>query len=255
MKERVWMYRNKKLAVVAVLVCCLGLSGCVYLRLLEVKNQLAKFDDYFSVEVTDTLTMHLKEPVLYDSDILYLTELNPSRTDTTEDGSTFIYQFVKVEETPTPGNQDLIFSTAFNEEKKLDAIEFSQTILQIVPAKFLELSIRAVGHGKVDKRKRQIKGDIEKVAQEGLEIPTYDQMMQVMGKPYKGTMLNEGLSVMYRYELKTDSTGGKAEDRKKAVVNMLFDKETRQLKQVAGNFAGMKISINYSRLAKLDEQL
>jgi hypothetical protein len=254
LKERFWMYEKKKWAVAAALIFCLGLSGCVYLRLLEVKNQLVKFDDYFNVEVTDSFTLHLKNPVIYDSDIMYLTELNPSRIEENQSHKEFIYQFVKVENPPSPGNKDLIFSMTFNEEKKLDSIVFSPVILQIVPARFLELSIRAVGNGKVDKLKRQLKGDVERVAQEGLEIPTYEKMIAVMGKPYQEVRKPDGLHTVFRYLLQTDSKGGKTEDRKKAVVDMLFDEKTKQLIKVSGNFAGMKISVNYSRLVKPDIQ-
>lgn len=248
------MHRNRKFAVIALLICCLGLSGCVYLRLLEVKKQLAKFDKYFEVEVTDSFTLHLNDPVIYDSDILYLTELNPSRTVENNKEKEFVYHFVKVEETPAPGNHDLIFTLSFNEKKKLDTLVFSPIILKIVPARFLELSIRAVGHGKVDRGKRQLKGDVDKVAQEGLEIPTYDKMIAVMGEPYEIVQKPDGKHAIFRYLLKTDSVGGKSEDRKKAVVDMRFDEQTKQLIKVSGNFAGMKISVNYSRLVKQENQ-
>lgn len=245
---------KQKMAIAAALGFCLLLGGCVYLRLLEVKNQLAKFDDFFSVEVTDSFTLHLKDPVIYDSDILYLTEINPSRIDTEQESATFVYQFEKVETNPAPSQikKDLTFSFAFNADKKLDRMVVSPEILQIVPAKFLELSIRAIGHGKVDKVKRQLKGDVEKVAQDGLVIPTYKSMISVLGKPYEEVGKHDGLHAVFRYLMKSDSTGAMAENRKKAVVDMLFDPETKQLIKVAGNFAGMKISVNYSRLVKQD---
>ncbi len=244
------MVYKRRLVLLAALLVCMTFGGCVYLRLLEVKNQLAKFDRYFSVEVKESFTLRMKDPLLYDSDILYVSALDPSYIEHKETDFSFVYQFVKVENSPTPGNQDLIFTLNFNKNKRLNAIVFSPVILEIVPADFLELSIRAVGHGKIDKAKRQLKGDVERVSQDGLVIPTYDNMRAVLGKPYEEAERHDGLHMIYRYELITDTTGKKAEDRKKAIIDMHFDPESKKLIQVAGNFAGMKISINYSRLAK-----
>src|ERR1035441_8561241 len=55
---------------------CLLLGGCVYLRLLELKHQLADFDHYFAVDETDGLTFTMQKSVLLVDDMTFF-ELAP----------------------------------------------------------------------------------------------------------------------------------------------------------------------------------
>ena len=57
------------LARLLFILLALLLSGCVWLRLLEIKNQLAEFDDNVRIEVANRhFIVHLLRPVLLSQD-------------------------------------------------------------------------------------------------------------------------------------------------------------------------------------------
>ena len=74
-----------------------SITGCVNLRLLEFKNQLAEFDQNFSVEVNGDFTLLCKVPVLYRGDFDYLAKLEPSRTEILSRVMQTFYLFEKID--------------------------------------------------------------------------------------------------------------------------------------------------------------
>ena len=63
-----------------ILAVMLLLAGCVWLRLLEIKNQLSAFEENFRVEITEQhFIVHFLDPVLLSDDFVYLSKLHPSR--------------------------------------------------------------------------------------------------------------------------------------------------------------------------------
>ena len=62
---------------VFLLVIILLSTGCVYLRLLQVKNQLNDFEGNFDLKDQNGLKLVFKNPVLLSRDIVWLTKNNP----------------------------------------------------------------------------------------------------------------------------------------------------------------------------------
>ncbi|MBM3855124.1 MAG: hypothetical protein FJ399_18545, partial [Verrucomicrobia bacterium] len=61
--------RGRRFRAAALALCALLLGGCVYLRLLEVKLQLAKFDRYFALRSDDGLVILCQKPVIRPDDV------------------------------------------------------------------------------------------------------------------------------------------------------------------------------------------
>ena len=73
----------------AALLLLLPLSGCVYLRLLQIKKQLLEFDRNFSLSGRSSLVIEFKNPVLYAKDARFLIGADPlSRTPGDEETDT-----------------------------------------------------------------------------------------------------------------------------------------------------------------------
>src|SRR6185295_2000509 len=64
--------RLRLLAAVALVGATLLLGGCVYLRLLAMKRQLADFDRNFTVSEENGLRLVCRNPVLLDEDFRWL---------------------------------------------------------------------------------------------------------------------------------------------------------------------------------------
>lgn len=244
--------RSIRLAALACLIA-LTAGGCVYLRLLALKNQLADFDGHFAAEVGEEFVLRCKEPVIYGKDIVNLTELMPSAVIPEGARKTFVFHFQKTGDGGSAPGQDLIFRMGFNEEDKLDTVVFSGLILKIVPPEFLELSLRSLGHAEVDRKKRQVRADSSKWAREGLVAPARDSIAEHLGAPAESEWKDGREILTYRYRLSTPTAGEKAEEKSKAVMRLFFNPETGRLADMSGNFAGLKLSIHYQKMTQASE--
>ena len=64
--------RHCLLAAVALGALSLALGGCVYLRLLAIKRQLADFDRHFTLQQADGLRLICRDPVLLSQDFTWM---------------------------------------------------------------------------------------------------------------------------------------------------------------------------------------
>ena len=236
------------LVLIALLLLC-SMAGCVYLRLLSLKNQFARFEENFSIEAGARLALHFNNPVLYDTDIIELTNLQPSRVDKNPDSSAFVFHFAKQEKAmPAASGKDLVFLMNFNRDRKLEALVFSEAILKLVPPEFLELSLRSLGYAEVDKKRRQLRADSTRVVRRHLHAPGYDAIRLVLGDPMQEERTAQEWKVVYEYRLNTPTRDKQADTLRRTVVTLWFDPVSRELDQLSGNFAGLKLTLHYERM-------
>ncbi|MBN2328633.1 MAG: hypothetical protein JXR73_15940 [Candidatus Omnitrophica bacterium] len=240
------------LLLVALSAGLAGISGCVYLRLLALKNQLAQFDQFFQVEVDDSFILIFLEPKLYSKDILTLTKMPPSEKNSLpaqEEEWTFLFKKMvsETEIDPNP-DRDISFIFRFNSQNLLASLTFSPLLLRMAPPEFLELSLRSLGNAKVDKKKRRVYGDSKNLAKIEHPLPQFDDVLKYLGNPYSEEIVDGYNLVTYRFRLETSHYDADREDRRLSIVQLYFDPETNKLMRFYGRFIGMKISINYRKL-------
>src|SRR2546430_6257391 len=71
------------------------LTGCVWLRLLAFKEQLADLDRYVKVDDRKGLAFHFLEPVLYADDVRELLQMEPTVKTTNQNCQTWLWTFEK----------------------------------------------------------------------------------------------------------------------------------------------------------------
>ncbi len=225
-----------------------SLTGCVYLRLLEFKNQLAKFDQNFSVEAKDDFTLLCKVPVLYRDDFDYLAKLEPSRTEILSRGVKTYYAFEKIDKDGKIIKPpiELEITLTFNESDLLTGITYSPIFLAMVPADFLEASLRSLGSSTVNRSKRQIRADLIEV-EKLVGIPTKTDIEAILGIPLQTTLRENAERLLYRFKLKTTKIEEGYEDRQFAPVKLDFDSNTQKLLRMSGRFAGLKLAVDYRK--------
>ncbi|NBS15704.1 MAG: hypothetical protein EBS79_02140 [Gammaproteobacteria bacterium] len=142
------MLRLGSLSARLVLIfMALTLTGCVWLRLLQIKNQLADFDENFRIEVADKhFILHLVDPVLLSADFIYLSKLNPSRIEKLPQGDErWVLDFhLDPAKTPEQKTKTLSFIMTYTPAHKLAAFDFSPLFVEMAPVAFLEASIRSL---------------------------------------------------------------------------------------------------------------
>ena len=232
------------------LVLAVSLSGCVWLRLLEVKNQLQEFDRNFRVTIAEQLVVQFLHPVMLSDDFLYLTELEPTRIEALPRGQRWLVDFHKLDaagqiEKPL---KTLTFTMEFNERRKLTRFGFSPLFLAIAPPEFLEASIRSMGKGAVDTGHRQLRVDPQHLPKIAAPLPTHHSIIATFGRPLLETKDQGELHAFYRFMADTRPIKGNTGANRLAEVRVSFDPASGRLNRMTGKFVGLKLRINYRSL-------
>jgi len=242
------MQRLKFLRLLLVLLMSASLGGCVYFRLLELKGQLAEFDKYFRVETGgEHFVLRFLQPLLYRDDFTELSKLDPSRVETTPTGkrAVQIYRKLDAQGVPRPGS-DIVFTLDFDRDDRLISWDFSPLFMALAPAPFLEASLRSLGKGKVDEDKHQLQVDPKDLPKVTARPPRRAEVLKLLGEPHEQAGLSGAL---YRFQMQTPRVDDGYEDRRSSHIRLEYDPKTEELVKLRGKFCGLKISINFRRLA------
>ncbi|MFI3190478.1 hypothetical protein BCS42_02765 [Crenothrix sp. D3] len=243
---------NRPLRLLVMLIMVLSLSGCMYwVRAYQTYLQMDEFDSHFSFSVTPAgdFTLNFKEPILFSEDFVSLSKLYASEDTVTPEGRRWRYWFRKLDAKGKIIKPEIKFYSDlyFNQEKKITAWSFSKLFLQIAPQKFLEASLRAIGGGKIDKEKRQLRANPEGLEKIADALPKKAAVIAQLGEPLSIVNEPDKEIYVYRFLLETPLVEKGYEDRVFNDVNITFDKKTQDLIRMKGRFAGLKASINYRK--------
>ena len=162
-------FRRAGMSALAAGVLCL--SGCIWLRLLDMKNQMEDFDRWFTVPDALPFTLIAKQPVLEPADPEFIFGGPPTQVEpaTAERDERRIWRWVKVAmpgDPPAAGEPlDLAVTV---KDGKVSTFTVPLRFSSLVPrTPMLEL-MRAFGKAKVDRSTRSAKTDI---AVAGWDVP------------------------------------------------------------------------------------
>lgn len=189
--------RVPRLALVLLsTVAALLLGGCVYLRLLELKRQIDKFDLFFALRTDNGLSLTCLTPLLRPSDVRWI-GLKPEKTKTLGRAEQWQVRWVKQ---PPPGARenveyDIALELMFVEER-LKQVTIPERYFAAMPKSFLVGVIRSLGRGKIDKSEKKIAAIVsaEEVAAARPKLPAIDKLL---GQPTEER--EEGANTMVRY--------------------------------------------------------
>jgi len=174
------------------------LSGCVYLRLLELKKQLNEFDQHFVLQTKDGLSLVCQDPVLRTKDVRWM-GLRPEQTKKL--GLAEQWQVRWVKQLPVgiaePGTFDIIIELGFADDK-LTRVKIPERYFSVLPKDFLIGVIKSVGRGKIDKSSKKIESSLSasEVANARPNLPDIDKLL---GRPSEETEVGPNTVVRYRY--------------------------------------------------------
>ncbi|NOQ34778.1 MAG: hypothetical protein GQ569_02665 [Methylococcaceae bacterium] len=225
-----------------------SLTGCLHwVRAFQTYLQLDEFDEHFTINDNNAFIVYFNEPILYSNDFVLLSKLQPSSKQAIENGEKWRYRFRKVDEKQKLFKPELsfFFDLDFNQQQRISAWIFSSLFLEIAPPKFLEASLRSLAGGKLDKEKRQLRANSH--VKIDAKLPQKSVVIQRLGEPIE--IKDEPEQEVYYYHFLLDSPNIEEgyEDRALSVVQLTFDKKTKELTRMSGRFAGLKISIKYRR--------
>ena len=189
--------RRIALLLGASAVLLLG-GGCVYLRLLELKQQLARFDRYFALATADGLTLICHEPVLRTGDIRWL-GVKPEKVRRLGQAEHWHVRLVK--DRPPGAREEAAFDIEFEltfAAGRLTRLTVPERYFALMPKAFVTGVVRSLGHGRVDRAAKGIESAVSaaEVAAARPRLPAIDRLL---GRPTEEKVAGPHSIVRYRY--------------------------------------------------------
>lgn len=217
------------------------LSGCVYLRLLELKKQLGRFDEFFGVQTTDGLAIVCHEPVLRPADLRWI-GVKPERT--RQLGHAEEWQVRWVKQLPPgihePIEYDITLNLGFADDR-LTRVAIPEKYFAVMPKPFLVGVIRSLGRGRIDKAGRQIETAISPadIAAARPNLPDVDKLL---GRPSEERQEGTTTIVRYRYVPSTPESRTGVFD-----MHLTFDTKSGELLKWQGLTQVGKIGFDFAQ--------
>jgi hypothetical protein len=188
----------RRIAALALAAFALLFNGCVYLRLLELKKQIDRFDQFFGLQTRDGLALICHEPVLRTEDVRWL-GLKPESVRTL--GAAEQWQVRWVKQLP-PGvkektEYDIMLELGFANDR-LTRVRIPERYFAIMPKHFVVGVIRSLGRGKIDRSGKTIDATVSaaEVAAARPDLPSIDKLL---GQPSEEREEGRNTIVRYRY--------------------------------------------------------
>lgn len=222
----------------------LVLTGCIWLRLLAFKNQLAEFDRYVKVDDQHGLTLHFLKPVVLADDIRELSGMEPTSKTTNQNHVDWNWTFEKqlADTNLIDRTKDLTFVMGFT-NGKMDALTFPERSLAVLPQPLVLGLFRSVGGAEIDQKKRSATMKWQGGPEKEFIPMTKIQMIELLGAPFSVRESATNSASLYRYVLKTVSKVPASDKRVRAAF--LFPKDSDTTSRLEGNFAGLNFYIDF----------
>ncbi len=223
--------------------CCLLLSSCVYLRLLEFKQQLGDFDRYFTLKTEDGLRLTCLTPVLLTEDFRWL-GLTPETVKTLGQSERWRIRWVKQlrPRAKESDAHDIELQLVFT-DGKFTHLFLPERYFAFVPKPFFTGLLRSLGKAGVDKRRRL--AEINFTPEERALLTTRvvaTSLAMLLGTPSEQTVENTDTLLRYRY-------APVPPESKNGVIDMTFtfDNATGQLQRLNGRSPVGQIAFNFEK--------
>lgn len=231
---------GRTVACLATVVCLL-LSGCVYLRLLEFKRQLADFDRHFTLKTDDGLRLVCLSPILLAEDFRWL-GVTPESVKTLGESERWRIRWVK--QLPLGAREsdahDLEMELIFT-DGKFTRLFLPERYFAFVPKPFFTGLLRSLGKAGVDQSRRLAEVNFSRTERDALTARVVvTSLAMLLGKPTEQTTDGPRTRLRYRYTpVPPESKNG--------VIDMTFtfDTTTGQLQRLEGRSPVGQVFFNF----------
>ena len=235
--------KNSIFLYLALFTSLVMLSGCIFVRMLNVKDQLNDFDTNFDLNDEKGLTLVFKNPVLLSDDVIWLMKGSPGSVKLIEESEQWTYVFQKQHTTSQEeGDEYDIPIVMVMEEDKLTEITFPERFLKNLSVPVLKKMLSSMGNADVSKFKRSASSKY--VGEDTTGIPTSDNVMETLGEPYELEVGDEKSQLSYLYYLE-DATGNADRDNLNLELWFVADNDDKSLKSVGGKIRGIKLYLDF----------
>lgn len=227
MKPPTFWLRNSFLLL--LLIAATFASGCVYLRLLQFKNQLADFEKHFAADLSDGFRINCKDPVLMGEDLRWL-GAEPETIKKVPGGESWTVRWVK--ELPRGVTENGIYDVELHAdlvERRLQSVYIPERYFAFVPKTLFLDALRSAGHAKIDRQSHQAvmkTSDDTADASSPVELNSVQKMLGVPTELIADSSLSR-----YRYVFRPQCPTGTG---KSVEVTFIFNTKSGNLVRLIG---------------------
>lgn len=231
-----------KFIILAFIIITLA-TGCVYLRFLKVKNQMADFTNNFEITEDNGLSLNFLNPVLKKKDMVWLMGTQPTIKEPGENQTIWVYELEKRYKGKTTEKKkyDIPLKLTF-ENNRLIALTLPERFTKYFSKSLFEKFLQTFGEAEISKEDKQASSKYE--GADKSEIPTTREILAVLGTPYYNRGKGDEWTFIYRYKILSPDP----EKNPGVRITYNFNRETRVLKSVEANIKGLKVLIEFTKL-------
>jgi hypothetical protein len=240
------MYFRRFLLLFLLPALALGLSGCIYLRLLEVKYHLHTFDGYVAIKNRGGLSLIFLKPVLLKEDLLFLARRHPTKAEESLHETRWQYLFLK----QLPGREkekvafdvpvDLLF-----QNNRLSTVTFPERFFENLSESFIIAGLKALGRSEINVKARSAHSAVRSQdVLEPLDIPKKQDVLRLLGNPSREKKEDNLLVFTYRYRLEQ----GEGDEKKGPAygwTKLTFRAASGDLMKAEARFAMVRLSMDF----------
>ena len=201
---RISPWRRIVVGMTAALLAAGLVSGCVYLRLQQLRRQLADFRANFRVfETADDIGVLCLSPVLLSRDVLSITRLSPTSRTVHGDTERWVYRFQKLEpsERAAPNGDDVPLTLVFR-SNLLHEAHFPRRFRYFLAEESLETLFAPLTGAEIDEERRRVAWEAQRRRQ---EITRRENIEDLLGTPTHEKASSRGAVWMaYAYHVARD---------------------------------------------------
>lgn len=219
---------------------CLLLGGCIYLRLLELRNQLASFDRYFEAELRDGVKITCRKPVLLDEDLAFF-KLVPESRARVGVAERWHFRWVKAYAVAgeNPRNYEVVVDFIFVDHR-LTRVILPERLFLFVPKRFFLSIVRAFGQARIDKEKRTASTSVRENLGSGQTLPQLNRndLAALLGAPMETKQTGAGVLWRYRYQAASSNQRSGRID-----VTFTLNPATQKVRRIQGRVFDVTLDI------------
>jgi hypothetical protein len=202
--------------LILLLSAAMMINGCILERIFKVKNQLCDFENNFQIEISQGFRVILREPVMLDEDITWLTGAQPSEREYTGDELVMLY-IASRSVSSADRQYDIPVALRFvimDGNYRLKEGYLSKNLADVITVELLTQLMQSVCRAEKSLAKQQVFIDIKSLDRSLL--PARSDIIRILGPPNPNT--GDGNRLVYDYRLKNNDVVDQV-----AAIDIQFD--------------------------------
>lgn len=189
---------RRRLLALGLAALTLLLGGCVYLRLLELKLQLNRFEQYFAVRTDDGLAILCHHPVVRSGDIRWF-GVEPETVQRLGHAERWQVRLVKQLPAGVSERQshDLLLEFGFADDR-LNRVGIPERYFTVMPKAFLLGVLRSFGRGDVNQSTQAVEASVT-ARDVASARPRMGALDSLLGVPTERRQEGDRLVLRYHY--------------------------------------------------------